>query len=380
MHKTSFIKYYLSGYVNHELEFKYFVFKGDKKDYQKFKFQLTLNYIGFGKKINFPNCLYGFLAFIEYFISIFIITGKMVISTFFKICCRTTKINIPYLTPGLEISNARFQKLYGDVINKPITAIKIPYLKTQYASPKISLYRGIKLADVFYAYFLALKTICYMYWKYIGRDFLFRNYSSFEYYLMCFFVLRNPNVTYIFHNQIDRWAMLFSNAKNNIFIQHGKIEESAKFIKINAPKKAYYLNESQKKVLDVVLFKDIPIEYDFRPHLKFTNSEKLINNHKKNVLIVSGLDFLDEEIPIIKKISKKNINIYLKPHPKDKSLSRYEELKNLYDIIILDKDEFPNVDVVVSYNSTLAYEYEDAGVQVIRYDLLKDINTIMNLI
>lgn len=51
-----------------------------------------------------------------------------------------------------------------------------------------------------------------------------------------------------------------------------------------------------------------------------------------------------------------------------------------YQCVIVPKTGYPNVDVVVSYNSTLADEYEDVDVQVIRYDLLEDLNELRDMI
>lgn len=373
--RRDLLKDYLSGYINQYYEFKDFIFKNSTGDYRNFKLKLSLNYLGIGKSINWPFKLYGVISFIELLVSTIFVICKFFISTLHKARFKGRTITNKCLTPGLEISASRFKKLYS-VVECEIITIKIPYRSNEYDTPKISVYEGIEWKDIYLAFCFSLRTIFYMYHKFRKRDILYRNYSSFEYYLTCLFVLRNPQNHYVFHNQIDKWALFFSNVSGCTFIQHGKIEGGARLIKISPPKKAYYLNDGQKRILETVLFKTPPENFGFRPHLSFTHNEKLIANNKKNILIISGLDFLEEEIPIIMMLKDKDINMYLKPHPKDKVLTRYHELRDNFGVILLEKDDFPEVDVVVSYNSTLAYEYEDAGVKVIRYDLLNDLNRI----
>jgi hypothetical protein len=61
------------------------------------------------------------------------------------------------------------------------------------------------------------------------------------------------------------------------------------------------------------------------------------------------------------------VNIYLKPHPAD-NIDTYEKLKDEYpEIVILSKFDYPKVDYVISYDSTLADEYEMHDLPVIRY-------------
>ena len=74
------------------------------------------------------------------------------------------------------------------------------------------------------------------------------------------------------------------------------------------------------------------------------------------------------------------MNIYLKPHPGDKDNPEYPRMAEQYDAVIVPKTGYPKVDVVISYDSTLADEYDDVGVHVIRYDLLSNLSDIVDVL
>ena len=60
--------------------------------------------------------------------------------------------------------------------------------------------------------------------------------------------------------------------------------------------------------------------------------------------------------------------------------SKYEQLKQQYGITILPKEFYPKVDIVISYDSTLADEYENVGITVIRHDTIQNCNEVESLI
>lgn len=72
----------------------------------------------------------------------------------------------------------------------------------------------------------------------------------------------------------------------------------------------------------------------------------------------------------------KDVNLYIKPHPGDKDNPDYREMSDKYECVIVPKSGYPHVDIVVSYESTLADEYEDVGVKVVRYDILNNLEDI----
>ena len=100
----------------------------------------------------------------------------------------------------------------------------------------------------------------------------------------------------------------------------------------------------------------------------FTKSDKMICNGKRDVLIICSTLFEDKQDKIISQIANNQINLLLKPHPMD-DLVYYQKKESEYpSIIILSKFEYPKVDLIISYDSTLADEYEMKGIDVLRYN------------
>ena len=83
--------------------------------------------------------------------------------------------------------------------------------------------------------------------------------------------------------------------------------------------------------------------------------------------MVCNLYFWTKEKKIIQDLSKRNVNLYIKPHPLDKNIEDYKSLLKDNRFVILEINDYPEVDVVISYESTLADEYENNGVVVLRY-------------
>jgi len=77
--------------------------------------------------------------------------------------------------------------------------------------------------------------------------------------------------------------------------------------------------------------------------------------------------FFEKEKEIIEDLSKKNINLYVKPHPHS-LFDPYEKLNISNNFVILQREDFPKVDIVISYSSTLATAYENYGIKVLNYD------------
>ena len=96
--------------------------------------------------------------------------------------------------------------------------------------------------------------------------------------------------------------------------------------------------------------------------------EYLLSNNKLNVMLVCNMLFFESEKEIIYALTKEGINLYIKPHPKDNA-EIYKALKSS-SFIILGANEFPKVDIVISYQSTLGVKYEQAGVKVLWYDAI----------
>ena len=90
--------------------------------------------------------------------------------------------------------------------------------------------------------------------------------------------------------------------------------------------------------------------------------------------------FIKYEGQIIKELQGLDIELYLKNHPAEVN-SKYDSLRNQFNFNFIEgKDtRFPDVDLLISYDSTLAYEYASVGAKVLYYGHF-DINNIRNIV
>ncbi len=196
-----------------------------------------------------------------------------------------------------------------------------------------------------------------------------QTYNSFEWFLTNCFLTRQKGIKEIwFANHFDRWAILFDNLKieRKIIVQHGI--ENGKLIPpvmLKNITKAYLIKADQKPFfVGKIIENDFEFE-ELKSEIKLT---KIFCQDKLRVLIVGNVSIHSvEEKFLIQHLSSLNIHFCLKPHPV-LSQNFYTELKQETDfLLIADKNTFPEVDVVISYESTLGLEYELEGVKVLYY-------------
>lgn len=194
------------------------------------------------------------------------------------------------------------------------------------------------------------------------------------------------DVELLFANNADRMAMLidFLPQKEKSLVQHGTLHfyhrtgEDPRFsyhkelgfwtwnclYRFKTLTRMYCYSEKDKNAYKISNFlchpEFIVIGYGFKPSYK---------PDKPSVLIIANPQvFLDKEELILKSLQGLNIDIFLKNHPA-LSDSYYDFFQKKYDFIFLSgkTKELPAVDVVFSYDSTLAYEYESIGAEVLYY-------------
>ena len=203
--------------------------------------------------------------------------------------------------------------------------------------------------------------------KYKKRDLLFRSYSSFRYFIVYLYVTKSSKTNeYYFHSLIDKWAYLFGGIEHKTyFIQHGIVNENIKMRKIGKADYSYYVDKKQKEVCEKMLFNNKPVAY-YRKPINIISSKKLLTNGLKNILMICNLLFSEKEKDIIETLNNKKVNLYVKPHPGDKN-KYYKNLQLNNNFIILGKEDYIKADIVISYVSTLATEYENKGILVLRH-------------
>lgn len=366
-----YILYFVSGYLNRS-KINNVVYRNliSPKDISLKALQVYLELPD--KYVWILRLVMPFLPICDFIASFFVAIGKfLVVSVKKPWVPRSITFKHP-LFVQLNMPRDKVENLNKAVPEIEKTYMNIPFIKSQMDDEKcIDILSSVTWKDVFRSFILSLCTIFLMFRKYRHNHQLFRAHSSFEFYLTCFFVEKQPfGMSFVFYSLIDRWAYLFCNDihHSNTLIQHGILGEFP-YVKMKAPSIVYYVNKEQMIILEKWLFSNKPETVLFRPMLKFSGEEKLLNNSLKNVLLVCCPKFIEKERLVIDKVCNTGrYNLYVKTHPGYSNNEIYEELQKKYHFVLLDRCDYPKVDYVISYESTLAVEYADVGLTVFRYD------------
>ncbi|MDD4730287.1 MAG: hypothetical protein PHN55_16235 [Dysgonamonadaceae bacterium] len=95
-----------------------------------------------------------------------------------------------------------------------------------------------------------------------------------------------------------------------------------------------------------------------------------LKSDKFSVLIIafSGV-FFEKEKEIIKGLQELNIDIYVKNHP-TQSNEPYLKLQEDLIFTFIKEQRFPHVNLVITYDSTLAHEYKSVGIEVLYHTVV----------
>jgi hypothetical protein len=270
---------------------------------------------------------------------------------------------------------------------------KLIFKKRQISVFNVITYKQIIISwfFTFLSVFPVIKTFSYK-----NCIYLFNAYRWF----LCFEALDkfDENVNLFTTSQADRWAILVDNTKQKrkIVIQHGTLmqkkilpEQNIYFkydkltkhyflnlpIKLNYIYKLYAFTENEAHCLIKAMMNNTPGVELIGYGLVLTPISKEVFS----ILIICGPDYNHyiSSLKIIQKLKDLNINIYIKPHP----LSKIKEFFKLneFDNVFVDDKIFPDVSLVISYYSTLAYQYESLNTDVIYYDDI-DFDRIDNIV
>lgn len=317
--------------------------------------------------------IYNICVIIEPFVSLLIVTVLLI-----PYCIKALFTFKQELSSELYIDNCPLLKgraasagKYKDSIDW-LYSFDVPKDKWDRSKRCHSLFEYINIWNVIQAYVLSVIAIIGAQTK-LKFKFVFRTFNSFEFFLT-YFVLRNipDTITLCFCNQMDRWAILFDDApqKNRILFQHGIEVPTADWpVKFEHTDTVYVLSMKESELLFRAAFKVRPSHvYVLKPTIILT---KMNDDRNFKILIVGFPGYLrfEKEQAIVKAFAKDNTTVYLKPHPGKEDMTTYLNLEKDYPNckIILD-NKFPDVDVVVSYRSTLAVEYQAHNKFVMMYD------------
>lgn len=189
-------------------------------------------------------------------------------------------------------------------------------------------------------------------------------YNSFDFFVVAYVLNRiSGNLDLFFSNQSDRWALLFDKvqSKSKTLLQHGvDIDYGEKFNKLYNITNFYSISKqtwqmSYKYLLGCkpkLYFMNATIELEKRLSTSFT------------VLIISHILYLEYERFFLNMLKELPVVVVLKKHPAIKSDEVYIKLQKEYGFIYLTGQTYPRVDYVISYESTLAYEYMSCNIPV----------------
>lgn len=382
MIEKKYRRYFIFGYLNFVNVSRVFVKNTNGDSFVNRKIRAAFSHLGIKPPKGDYSKWVKIIAFFEVTASILIIIGRFLAVLSRKLFTRKIHPQGLYLQAPLIWPAYRIKDMLRSLEGVKANTIRIPFIKNTYREREINILSVITISDIWYSFVSACVMVFFMEKRFSKSDILFRSYSSFEYFLTCCFVKRTEGDNkFIYYNTFDRWAFLMCGAHTEVtFIQHGKLDYLTTLIRIEAPNIAYYVSPEQQKVVEDTLFTSQPSVVRFRKVLQFTRNELLNReNGKRNVLIVSVVSFIKDVSRIVDMLAG-DVNLYVKPHPSDKVMDEYMHMAERHGVVILEKTAYPEVDVVISYNSTLADEYDLAGVKVIRWDLLKDLSEIKDLV
>lgn len=379
--KKKLFKHYIYGYLNEYYATKLLLLNENNKSYKKLKIEKSISYLNLPKKLShYLNRITIFISILETFISIFILFFLF----FYYVILLTFKKKHEILNQKLVFGindEFYFHKFVErtNINKKEFNILYSPFNNSNLLNEnKISILSGISFVDLFKSFIFSIEIIFFLYYKFGYRDIFFRGYSSFNFFITSFFVYKSSLTNKYFSDaQYCRWAHLLGNIKHESYlVQHGIILDKIKLHKIGTISFAYYINDEQKFIFEKLLLKNIPecIQVENKIFYNIFPKDGIFS-----ILLICNSLYFDKEQTVIKILCKLNLCLYVKPHPNE-SPKKYvdENLNNKF--ILLKNYDIPKVDLVISYPSSLAYDFVNNGTHVLFYQDKNFDITINNLV
>lgn len=254
-----------------------------------------------------------------------------------------------------------------------------------YNAVEVTISDYTTILDVFRSFIQAiiihLSTICLFGYKYYLLSLKAYNWCMMD--LALRHISEDTNIYYC--NICDRVAIMIDKLphRNKIMVQHGTMhffsntisnpfmtwQEDKGFwiwnsLYKSSPQKVYCFTKDDEIALRRSVIANNPqfvyIGYGFQPAIK---------PNRYSVLIIGMYTLLkDFEEEVIKQLQGLDVDIYLKNHPSIAN-KKYDDLRNKYKFIFIEgvDSKLPDVNMVISYDSTLALEYASIGTRVLYY-------------
>lgn len=282
---------------------------------------------------------------------------------------------------------------FAGLINNDTVWFKTPMDSDLFSLPKayntLTVYDYIRFSDIWRSIIQSIRCRWHVIYRW-GYENLMITEKCFRWLLTDMALRRmSPNIELVFCNQLDRIAVLLDKLPNTrkTLVEHGveyvysqsEIQKKNNMLIYCPDVDFYVLNRTYHfhtltKVycyseIDIKAFERsivrcnpeyIVIGYNFKPSFK---------PQKKSVLIISDYyNQYENEKLIVSLLQGLDIDLFLKGHPRNND-SLYDNLRTLFHFVFIPgtKKELPDADLVISYDSTLAHEYESVGSKVIYY-------------
>lgn len=233
----------------------------------------------------------------------------------------------------------------------------------------ISYDEYVTAEEALFAYFKSLSTIIHYISSYSCIVLVHKTYEFYLTYYNLKRIAKQSNI--YFSNQSDKWASLFDYIKTSDkhLLQHGIV---ANWGKLPYPLDNINVfhsisNNTWQDAYDNILTKKPKLAI-MNPTISLTEIDK----EKTNILLVSYISMFDLEVEIIKFFQNKGYELIVKKHPGLENDFAYRSLLNEYKFNYITEKIFPKVDLVISYYSTLAYEYMAYNIPVYMYNIREE--------
>lgn len=324
---------------------------------------------------------------------IFFILGGFIlypILKFITAVCRRIKTKRRYLTNKNEFYYFSFSEISTEQVityfkkiksNKnKLNIIKLLPCNNKCNDTVISLYEVVSYYDIFKSMLLSISTFFYFFKSTHHLKWVLQIYTAPSWFLVAI-ALNKIQGKIVSSEHYDRWAVLIdivSGKRQNRYtlVQHGSLKalESSAYLAFQIPYKLKHVGKIvvfdeveykffANKILDPNLAEIIEVEYS-KPELSLSQ----VTSNQLTLLFIGHSLCEKEQLKICSQIIKKinNCTIYYKEHPKARASL---DVKDFNFNFITDDKFFPDVDIVISYPSTLAYQYEEKGIPVLFHGL-----------
>jgi len=237
----------------------------------------------------------------------------------------------------------------------------------------------VKFADFIMAFSLSIKalyTVGLRRTSFGARRRILPTYIAFQWFLARIALDKLNARIFIMAEHHDRWAVLadflvgskLSYGASLVIVQHG-VESNLKAAhRLRNVSRLYVYDESSleafdNNIVDVCSVKKNLDVCFYMPSISLSVLDSAKFPHKVSVLFVGHPSAEALHVSIYEKLLKgHDVNVIYKPHP---TVRENKELRKLGWVIWEKSEEFPRVDLLISYPSTLVEEYHAVGVDAV---------------